>query len=54
MKTVRVHVTTSKGVGGSDHLKVVENEPAAERWFPENDPVGLAFEDEVPAGGWTT
>ena len=54
MKTVRVHVTTSKGVGGSDHLKVVESEDAAERWFPENDPEGLAFEYEVPTAGRTT
>ena len=34
-------------VGHPDHLKVFANEDAAEKWFEENDPEGVAFEYEV-------
>ena len=47
MKTVLIYVNTSKQVGDVDHLKVFANEEAAERWFLENDPEGVAFEYEV-------
>jgi hypothetical protein len=47
MKTVLIYVNTSKEVGDVDHLKVFANEDAAERWFEENDPEGVAFEYEV-------
>ena len=30
-----------------DHLKVFANADAAETWFAENDPEGVAFEYEV-------
>jgi hypothetical protein len=30
-------------VGDVDHLKVFATEEAAERWFAENDPEGVAF-----------
>ena len=30
-----------------DHLKVFANADAAEAWFAENDPEGVAFEYEV-------
>ena len=42
--TVLVYVNTSKQVGDADHLKVFANADAAETWFEENDPVGVAFE----------
>jgi hypothetical protein len=34
---------------GSDaeHIKVFANQDAAEKWFEENDPEGVAFEYEV-------
>jgi len=38
---------TSKQVGDRDHLKVFANADAAETWFAENDPEGVAFEYEV-------
>ena len=38
---------TSKRVGDPDHLRVFANEEAAETWFEENDPEGVAFEYEV-------
>jgi hypothetical protein len=38
---------TRKQVGDRDHLKVFTDEQAAERWFAENDPEGVAFEYEV-------
>ena len=41
------HVDTSKKVGDRDHLKVFANADAAEAWFAENDPEGVAFEYEV-------
>jgi hypothetical protein len=44
---VLVYVDTSKQVGDRDHLKVFANADAAETWFAENDPEGVAFEYEV-------
>jgi len=45
--TVLIYVKTSKQVGDADHLKVFANVDAAETWFEENDPEGVAFEYEV-------
>jgi hypothetical protein len=42
--TVLIYVDTSKQVGDRDHLKVFANANAAEAWFAENDPQGVAFE----------
>jgi hypothetical protein len=47
MKTVLIYVNTSKQVGDVDHFKVSANEVAAEKWFMENDPEGVAFEYPV-------
>ena len=47
--TVWVYVDISKQAGDRDHIKVFANEDAAETWFPENDPEGVAFEYEVLA-----
>jgi hypothetical protein len=44
---VLIYTDTSKPVGDVDHLKVFANKDAAERWFAENDPEGVAFEYEV-------
>ncbi|WP_198164241.1 hypothetical protein [Bradyrhizobium jicamae] len=45
--TVFVYVNTSKPVGDAEHVKVFANQNAAEKWFEENDPEGVAFEYEV-------
>jgi hypothetical protein len=45
--TVLIYVYTSKQVGDADHLRVFANPDAAETWFEENDPEGVAFEREV-------
>ena len=45
--TVWIYVDSRKGVGDKDHLKVFANLDAANRWFEENDPEGVAFEYEV-------
>ena len=45
--TVFIYVNTSKHVGDAEHLKVFANADAAETWFEENDPEGVAFEYEV-------
>jgi hypothetical protein len=42
--TVWIYSNTAKEVGDIDHLKVFATEEAAERWFAENDPEGVAFE----------
>jgi hypothetical protein len=47
MKTVLIYVNTSKQVGDPDHLKVFTNADAAETWFEQNDPEGVAFEYKV-------
>ena len=48
--TVFVYVNTSKQVGDVDHIKVFANVDAAEKWFEENDPEGVAFEYPVLEG----
>jgi hypothetical protein len=45
--TVFVYVNTSKEVGDVDHIKVIANKEAAERWFEENDTESVAFEYDV-------
>jgi hypothetical protein len=45
--TVWIYVDTSKQVGDPDHLKVFANQEAAQAWFAEHDPEGVAFEYEV-------
>jgi len=45
--TVWVYVDTSRDVGDVDHLKVFANEAAAEAWFKEHEPEGVAFEYEL-------
>jgi hypothetical protein len=47
--TVLIYVDTTRQVGDPDHLKVFANADAAEAWFAENDPEGVAFEYEVMA-----
>jgi hypothetical protein len=44
---VWIYVDTSKQVGDKDHLKVFESEDAANAWFAERDPEGVAFEYTV-------
>ncbi len=45
--TVFVDINTRKQIGDVDHVKVFANEDAAEAWFEDNDPEGVAFEYEV-------
>jgi hypothetical protein len=49
--TAWIYINTAKEVGDVDHLKVVASEEAAEHWFAEHDPEGVAFEYEVE--GWS-
>jgi hypothetical protein len=41
--TVWIYVNTRKEVVDVEHLKVFANEDAADAWFKENDPEGVAF-----------
>lgn len=45
--TVWIYVDTSKQVGHKDQLKVFASPEAADRWFDEHDPEGVAFEYPV-------
>ena len=45
--TVFVYIDTSKDVGDPNHVKVFASYDAAERWFDENEPDGVAFEYEM-------
>ena len=45
--TVFVYVNTNRQVGDVDHIKVFASADAAETWFGENDPEGVAFEYDV-------
>lgn len=48
---VLIYVNTNKEVGDLDHLKVFASEDAAEKWFTENDPEGVAFVYPVIGAG---
>jgi hypothetical protein len=41
--TVWVYVNTNRDGGEADHLKIFASEDAAEEWFKDNDPEGVAF-----------
>ena len=45
--TVFVYVNPSKQIGDPELVKVFATTDAAEKWFEENDPEGVAFEYEV-------
>lgn len=45
--TIWAYVDTSKQVGDAEHIKVFANAEAAEDWFAENDPEGVAFGYDV-------
>jgi hypothetical protein len=47
MTTVWIYVDTNHRVGHPDHLKVFATPDAADEWFKENDPKGVAFGYEV-------
>jgi hypothetical protein len=47
MKTIWIYVNTSKQVGDPEHIRVFATTDAAETWFAENDPEGVAFAYEV-------
>jgi len=42
-RTVWAYVNASKQVGDAEHVMVFANVDAAETWFAENDPEGVAF-----------
>jgi hypothetical protein len=41
--TVFIYIDTSKHVGDPERVKVFANGDAAEAWFAENDPEGVAL-----------
>ena len=47
MKAIWIYVNTNKQVGDPEQIKVFATTDAAEKWFEENDPEGVAFEYEV-------
>jgi hypothetical protein len=47
MTTVWIYVDTARDVGDAEHLQVFADEQAAEDWFRDNDPEGVAFEYPV-------
>lgn len=47
MSEVWVYVNTNAEVGDVDHVKVFANEDAANRWFADHDPEGIAFRYQV-------
>ena len=44
---LRFDLNTAKQVGDVDHLKASATVEAAEIWFEENDPEGVAFQYDV-------
>ena len=47
MTTVWIYVDTRYLPGHPDHLKMLANPVAADEWFKENDPEGVAFGYDV-------
>jgi hypothetical protein len=46
-KMVWIYVDANHRVGHPDHLKVFKDPEAADKWFQQNDPEGVAFGYEV-------
>jgi hypothetical protein len=44
---VLIYIDIDKKVDDRDHVKVFANELAANRWFEDNDPLGVAVEYPV-------
>jgi hypothetical protein len=44
---VWIYIDNNREVGDEDHRKVFASEEAAEKWFAENDPEGVAFMYDV-------
>jgi hypothetical protein len=42
-----LYVDANKSVGDADHIKAFASRRAADEWFNDNDPKGVAFEYEV-------
>jgi hypothetical protein len=42
--TVWIYIDTSKQIGDDDQLKALATDEAANAWFAEHDPEGVAFE----------
>jgi hypothetical protein len=47
VKTIWIYVDTRYRVGHPDHIKAFADPEAAEKWFEEPDPEGVAFEYEI-------
>ena len=47
MTTVWIYIDTRHQPGHPDHLKAFANPVAADEWFKENDPEGVAFGYDV-------
>lgn len=47
VKVYTLYVDGHKSVGDADHIKAFTSRAAADKWFRENDPEGVAFEYEV-------
>jgi hypothetical protein len=45
--SVWIYVDSSKQVGDPEHLKVFANADAADKWFKDHDPEGVALEYPV-------
>jgi hypothetical protein len=45
--TVWVYINAAREVGDVDHLKVFATADAADEWFAEHDPEGVAYEYPV-------
>jgi hypothetical protein len=41
-----LYVDANKSVGDADHIKAFASRRAADEWFNDNDPKGVAFEYE--------
>jgi hypothetical protein len=52
MKTVWIYVNTDALPGDVNHIQVFASEEAAQRWFDENDPEGVALEYPVQVNRW--
>ena len=47
IRTVWIYVDANRQVGDRDHLKLFASDEAAERWFIDHDPEGVAFEYSI-------
>ena len=53
MTTVWIYINTNVPIGDREHVKACADQEAANKWFEQHDPEGVAFEYPVIGPEWS-